>query len=367
MAQPYDPLSLPMPSKKVIIARARRRAHRDTLAAMAKLPTVDTVRRANASLVESMGHNLADFRSLASGLGSSYAQGVRPADVANTTTAAAVGAAPGAPQPADTRGGLLGALAGSTYGALLSNQTGAQAGLAGQLAAAEGKRNAVAGGEDALYEQYLQAGYDDALKLSAARGNAAIAAGGLGIDQQNANSRSVSAAASASRADTARRNFEADQRNTTDPNMKKALDKALKAMNDTLKGRGTTTRTTGAVYHIKVPGNKVTGLADYTFDVSAKNGPEAAAKAWKQIQALGPQKLADYGITKWSNAWNVGMTPTTVTVPVTGSRTAALHAATAILENAGYSHSDALSFARRWLPPRARKKKKPVDRPGGPH
>jgi len=363
MAAPYNPLSSPMPSKATIIARAKRRAQRDTDAKVAALPSDEILRQSNKSLLDSIAHNTGDFRSLAAGMGGSYGAAVQGANASDSSAGAQLGftGTPGY----DGRGGLLGALAGSTYGSLLGQQQAAAASLTGILQANAGKRAALQAGMPALYEQYLQQGYDDALKLAAARSNAALASGGQEIDAANAESRRISANASASRAETAARKALNDaKRANTDPAVQRALDTAFKQVQDMLKGKGTTKKTVAGNYHFKIT-DPNTGES-LPFDVRAKNGTEARSQA----QSRAASWLRDHGLS-WQASYFTGMDPITQDVPNAGaSRDAALHAAAAYLETVGgLTHAQALAYARSFLPPKPKKKKakKPVDHVGGPH
>lgn len=369
MAAPYNPLASPLASKAAIIARARARAHADTLAKMAALPSDETLRAANTSLLSSIGGQLADFRGLASNIGGSYGAAVAPATAADASTAAQVGAV-GAQPVADTRGGLLGAMAGSTYGSLLGRQGAAQAGGAATVTANAAKRGAVGAGEGALFEQYLQAGYDDALKTSVAQSNDAIASAGVGIDQQNADAHTLSSQASASRAATAaQRAIDLNNKQPVDANMQRARLKAADAISKILHGSGTTSKVPGATYHYLIPGivSDTTGKAGapLKIDIHAVDG-NAARQAFiarlKQLAATG-------GLTGYDTSHNPIAHPdsyftgnktddTAVKVAnAAGSRSKALHEAARILVAAGLTQADALAQARIILGPAPAKKK----------
>lgn len=369
MAAPYNPLASPLASKAAIIARARARAHADTLAKMAALPSDETLRAANTSLLSSIGGQLADFRGLASNIGGSYGAAVAPAAAADASTAAQVGAV-GAQPVADTRGGLLGAMAGSTYGSLLGRQGAAQAGGAATVTANAAKRGAVGAGEGALFEQYLQAGYDDALKTSVAQSNDAIASAGVGIDQQNADAHTLSSQASASRAATAaQRAADLNAKQPVDAALKRARSDAAKAISKILHGSGSTKTSPGATYRYEIPGvaSDTTGKtgAPYVIEVTAKNGTDAITQFNAKVKALRDAgMLANYNFQPGHDALYFRSSKPlagVATANAPGTRSAALHEAARIILAAGLAsgmtREQALAEARIILGPAPAKKK----------
>lgn len=367
MAKPYNPLTGKLPSRKVIAMRARRRARRDTAAKAALLPSDAVVKASGESLIASLRGTTDAFGKVVSNAGASYADATAGAKQQQSAAMSQLGVVEGTAAPPDTRGGLLGAMAANTMGGMSGSVIGAQQGLAGKINANAGKRAAVLAGEDALYEQYLQAGYDDALRTAAAQQNAALSEATLGAnmaddaaDNAATNRRNDIAQQNA---DTARERLNATLRNTDNPELQKAIRAAATQMNKTLSGSAKGKRTTGAVYHFEIPA-LVPGGAPLKMPITARNGNEAKAlfaKRAKEMKAAGGLSNYIYDPTKPPQTyWPGKMDKITEEYAIKGSRTTALHEAVRILEAAGMSRDLALQFARKLLGPRpgARKKKK---------
>jgi len=384
MATPYNPLTSPGLSRKAISRQARRRAHADTVAAAAKLPSDNVVRQAGESLIASLRKTVDPYSQIVANAGHSYADATAGAKADQAGVNAQLGLPGGAPSPPDTRGGLLGAMAANSLSSLSGSVIGATEALPGRIAANAGKRASVMSGEDALYENYLQKGYDDALRTAAAQSNAQLSAATLASTdagrQAQIRQGDTRNAIAQQNATTARMRLDQALATTTDKTLQAAMKAAAASINKTLAGRGKQTKTIGATYTFTLPVAEAsiykTGVKPLDIKIDAKNGAEAFTKFVAQLKSMkAGGALTNYAVNPddphlQASVYYHGVnTPRTVDVELAGSRTAALHEAARILEVTGMSHADAIALARKFLgnPPSGKKTKPKPDRLNAGH
>lgn len=359
--KPYNPLIQPMRTQAEILAEARRRAHADTMKAAALLPSDQVVKQAGESLISSLRSTIDPYSKIVEQAGASYADATAGAKAGQSSVMAQLGAPAGTAAPADTRGGLLGAMAANNLSGMSGALIGAQQAIPAKITQNAGKRAAVMAGEEAAFEAYKQAGYDDALRIAAARQNAELSQATLGANIQDKN---IDNAADQQRisiaqqnADTARQRLEDAKARTKDPALQKGLDKAAAAINAVLHKRGKGKRTVSGTYYFEIP-SIIPGQKPKSVSIVAKNGNEARAAFIKKLNAAksagtignylyDPTKAASY-FTKMDKNQEDYLLP--------ANRSAALNEARRILVAAGYSDSQALAEARRLLGPAPKKK-----------
>lgn len=374
-AKPYNPLTATMPTLESIRSHARERARAVTAAGVAALPDDATVKAANASLVASLRGTVDHYGQLAGQASNAYAQNIADAQHQQASIDAGLGVV-GAPvdATAGARGTLLGSMAANTLGGLTGAVIGTQQGLPGQLAALAGKRGAITKGEDAKFEEFYQAGLDDALKTAATRSNAALSQAQLESLNVNRSAQLSQGdqriAISAANAQTSRDRLNQALRSTTDKALQAAMKKATTTINSALRAHGVITRTIGGDYTFVVPDKPIDLAAGdlkahkgYTFTVRAKNGADALKQYAARIAQLtgkgqpleGRNEVAALG----SSYYHGDMKPITERVATTGSRSQALHEAARILEAVdGVTHEMAIAYARKLLGPAPGSKKK---------
>lgn len=367
----YNPLTQPLPSIDVIRMRARRRAHREALAAAAAVPQDAVVTAANDSLIKSLRGTADSFGRVVQNAGRSYADTTAGAKTEQAGAMAQLGAAPGTAAPPDTRGGLIGAMAANNLAPMTAAIVGAQQALPGRLEALHGKRAAILAGEDATFEKYYQAGLDDALRSAAAQQNAALS-------QQNADVNAAykqdTLALSADRNAIARdRNQIARDKLTgalagvTDKDQRAAIKEANRIVSRMLSGKSTSERTVAGVYHFTIPatnppaagtpGNPTGDLKAkpaVKVSIKAKNGNEALRLFIDQMEAKAAAGLIGKDQYQKANAklyydGDATMEPVKEKVRDKPDRQRALAEARRYLESAGFSSAEALRIARKLL------------------
>ena len=360
--KPYNPLTSPMRTEAAILAIARQRAHADTMKQAALVPSDEVVKRAGESLITSLRGTIDPYSQIVQNAGASYADATAGAKADQASVMAQLGAPAGTAAPADTRGGLLGAMAASNLAGMTGSLIGAQQAIPQKITQNAGRRASIMAGEDAAFEAYKQAGYDDALRIGAAQSNAALAGMTLGSTDaaRQAATRQGDERIDISKynAETGRMRLDAAKAREKDPVLQKGLERASAAINAVLRGRGKGTRTTGATYFFELP-SIVPGGKAKVVRISARNGNEAQANFVTKMKETGQIPGYIYDAKKPPRSYYSNkMEKTTENYVIAGTRSAALNEAIRILVAVGYDDVHARLWARRLLgspPPRGGK------------
>lgn len=333
--------------------QANQRAASDTNAAVGALPSSQFYTDSAAQLAKALSGITGAQGGVASAGGDMYANAFKAAAEPANKAAMVAG---GQPVTGPANSSLVGALGATMAQAFAGNENAAVARGRNDVIARAGQEAAIRAKQSGLANDYLDKMKQEALQASVAGFNNQLAQSQFGLQASDTafdNNLAADSLAANIAGDTASSGVKSQAA------INKALTAARKAAREARTGTKSTV-TVGNDYTFNVPNSVVTGdpsaSGNTTHVIRAKDGPNALSGMTDWLRSL-PGYDNQPAKTFYSGQYKA----ITEDRSTPGSRSAQLHAALEVLEDAGLSHQQALQYAREIIGSRKLrpKKKKP--------